>query len=65
MKKKGPRSIPSFAPNRNKPGAPNPDAAKPDALNPLDPKVQAPPPPPRTPSIKPPSTSQKSGRRGA
>ena len=60
MKKKGPRTIPSFAPNKNKPGAP-----KPDPLNPLDPKIQAPPPPPRAPSIKPPATSQKSGRRGA
>lgn len=61
MKKKGPRAIPSFAPNKNKPGS----APKPDALDPLDERVQPPPPPPRAPSIKPPSTSQKSGRRGS
>jgi hypothetical protein len=59
MKKKGPRSIPSFAPQKNKPGA------KPDPINPLDPNTQPPPPPPRPPAIKPQATSQKSGRRGS
>jgi hypothetical protein len=52
MKKKGKANIPDFS--RKRPGLPTPEQ-----------RVAAPAPTTRPPIVKPHSTSQKSGRRGA